>query len=57
MMNWGSLDAFWQMGGHGRFVWGAYGATLAVLVLEAVLVRRRLARAMAQARIRLEDSE
>jgi len=45
-MNWGSLDAFVQMGGHGRFVWGAYGVTLVWMVAEALLVRRRLHRAV-----------
>ena len=48
-MNWDSLDAFWQMGGHGRFVWGAYGVTLVLMLGEAWLVRRRLRQAMAQA--------
>jgi len=47
MMNWGSWDAFWQMGGQGRFVWGAYGLTLALMLLEAWQVRRRWRRALA----------
>lgn len=45
------LEAFLHMGGYARFVWPAYGLTLAVLVLNAALplwreraLRRRLAR-------------
>lgn len=44
-MQWASLDAFLQMGGHGRFVWGSYGVTLVLMVAEIILVRRRLRRA------------
>ena len=50
MMNWDSLDAFLRMGGYGRFVWGAYGVTLALMLVEAVLVRRRLRRAVSDVR-------
>ena len=50
MMNWDSLDAFLRMGGYGRFVWGAYGVTLALMLAEAVLVRRRLRRAVSDVR-------
>ena len=44
-MQWASLDAFLQMGGHGRFVWGSYGVTLVLMVAEIIIVRRRLRRA------------
>jgi heme exporter protein D len=57
MMNWESLDAFWAMGGHGRFVWGAYGATLVLMLAEAWGVRRRLRRAMLLARQAAADGE
>jgi heme exporter protein D len=57
MMNWDSLDAFWHMGGYGRFVWGAYGVTLAAMAFEAFSVRRRLARAQALARTLVEGDE
>jgi heme exporter protein D len=30
------------MGGYGLYVWGSYGAALAVMLTEAALVRRRL---------------
>lgn len=34
-----------QMGSYGSYVWGSYGLTLVVLVLNAVLARRRHAAA------------
>jgi len=57
MTNWDSLGAFWHMGGYGRFVWGAYGVTLAAMALEAFTVRRRLARTQTLARADLEGDE
>lgn len=42
-MNWGSWDNFWAMGGYGLFVWGSYGMTVAVILIEVwqLKVRRR----------------
>jgi heme exporter protein D len=48
-MNWQSLDEFLHMGGYGLYVWGSYAVTLAVMLAEVVLVRRRHARALATA--------
>ena len=47
-MQWGSWENFWAMGGYGFYVWGAYGMTVAVLVLEVVLLRARRARARSE---------
>ena len=46
------MTEFLAMGGYGFFVWGAYGATAAALVLELVFLRarRRAATAMAGTR-------
>lgn len=41
-MNWTTLDEFLHMGGYGLYVWGSYAATLVVMAVEAVLVRKRL---------------
>ena len=49
-MHWASLDAFLAMGGHGRFVWGAYAFTALALFADALWARRRLARAERDAR-------
>ena len=44
-MVWGGWNGFWAMGGYAPFVWGSYGVTLAVLLAEVWLLRRRRARA------------
>jgi heme exporter protein D len=49
-MNWQSLDEFLHMGGYGLYVWGSYGVTLAVMLAEVVLLRRRRAAAFDAAR-------
>ena len=40
-MHWNSLSDFIHMGGYGLYVWGSYGLTLAVMLVEPVLVARR----------------
>jgi heme exporter protein D len=39
-MHWSSLNEFWAMGGYGLYVWGSYAVTLALLILEVVLLRK-----------------
>lgn len=39
-----------NMGGHGAYVWPAYGITLAVIVINVWAARRKLANALAEAR-------
>lgn len=46
-MNWGSAGDFWAMGGYGFYVWGSYGATVAVIAIEVWLLRARRRSAMA----------
>ncbi len=46
-MNWGSWDEFAAMGGYGLYVWGSYGVTLAVLLVELLGLRLRQRRAVA----------
>jgi heme exporter protein D len=36
-----TLAEFLRMGGHGAYVWSAYGLSLAVLIVNAVISRRR----------------
>ena len=47
-MHWTSLEEFLHMGGYGLYVWGSYGVTLAVMLLEPLLAVRRRRRALAQ---------
>ena len=48
-MNWHSPAEFFDMGGYGLYVWGAYLATAIVMALEPWLVARRRRRAYAAA--------
>jgi len=40
-MNAGSLSEFFNMGGYALYVWGSFGATFLVILLEPLLVWRR----------------
>jgi heme exporter protein D len=43
-VNWSSASDFFAMGGYGLYVWGSYGVTIALVVMELVsLVLRRRA--------------
>jgi heme exporter protein D len=44
-MNWGSLSEFLSMKGYGLYVWGSFGVTALVMLIEPWLVRRHLQRA------------
>ena len=40
-MNWGSVAAFFAMGGYAGFIWGSYGVTAACFALEIVMLIAR----------------
>ena len=46
-MYWESMIDFWRMGGYGNYVWGAYGVTVFLIILEVLYLisRRRQAEA------------
>lgn len=44
------MSEFLGMGGHGAYVWPAYGITLALIVFNVWSARRKLARALGEAR-------
>jgi heme exporter protein D len=44
---WSSWSEFWAMGGHAYFVWMSYGALLAGIVVESLLLWSRRKRALA----------
>ena len=48
-MNWHSASEFFQMGGYGFYVWGAYSVTALVMVVEPWLASRRRRRARDEA--------
>ncbi len=37
-MNWASWNDFVAMGGYGLYVWGSYGVTLVLMVIEILLL-------------------
>jgi len=50
IMNWGSWDNFWMMGGYGLYVWGSYAVTFALVAAEIMLLRMRRRDALATLR-------
>ena len=40
-MQWNSASEFFAMGGYGLYVWGSFGITAGVMVIEVFLVRQR----------------
>ena len=46
-MHWHDANDFFSMGGHGEFVWGAYGVMALLMALEPLLARWRHASARA----------
>jgi heme exporter protein D len=44
-MNWHSASEFFEMGGYGLYVWGAYAMTALVMATEPWLATRRRRRA------------
>ena len=44
-MNWHSASEFFDMGGYGLYVWGAYAVTAVLMLAEPWLVARRRERA------------
>ncbi len=44
-MNWNSAAEFFNMGGYGLYVWGAYGVSALIMAIEPWLAARRRARA------------
>jgi heme exporter protein D len=43
MMQWESLQAFFDMGGYATYVWGSFGTTAVLMIAEVLLLKRRLA--------------
>lgn len=38
-MQWNSVSEFFAMGGYALYVWGSFGATALVMVVESLLIR------------------
>ena len=48
-MKWQSVEQFLSMGGYALYVWGSYGATIVVALLEIALLRKRMRSALKRA--------
>ena len=48
IMIWNSWSDFWAMGGYGLYVWGSFGVTAALMVLEMGWVKKARSEALAQ---------
>lgn len=40
-MQWNSVSEFFAMGGYALYVWGSFGATALVMLVESLLIRSR----------------
>lgn len=58
-MHWESASAFFAMGGHGFWVWMAWGVAVLAIVLELISLRRGRRSALVEIRriARLEDEQ
>ncbi len=50
-MQWNSPAEFFAMGGYGFFVWGSFGAAVALMIFEPLMAMRRHRRALAAANV------
>ena len=51
------MNEFFEMGGHGGYVWSAYGITLVILTLNAWAAKRRHSNALREARQQHEPAK
>ena len=40
MIHWNSLSDFLAMGGYGVYVWGSFGVTALIMIIEPIMVAR-----------------
>ncbi len=40
MIHWNSFSDFLAMGGYGLYVWGSFGVTVLIMVVEPIMVAR-----------------
>lgn len=51
-MQWNSASEFWAMGGYGLYVWGSFGLTTLVMLLE--MIQTRMQRKKLERELRLK---
>ncbi|MBV2234959.1 MAG: heme exporter protein CcmD [Sterolibacterium sp.] len=45
-MQWNSVAEFFSMGGYGLYVWGSFGVTALILLMEPLIVKQRQSQAV-----------
>ena len=50
------MSEFFHMGGYAFYVWGAFGITTLILIIEVMSVRSRRRRALEEARLATPDN-
>lgn len=45
-MQWTNLDDFFRMGGYAFYVWGSFGLTALVFIVEPLLLKQRQTQAL-----------
>lgn len=54
-MQWNSASEFFAMGGYALYVWGSFGATALVMLVESLLIRSQRRRILRNLRSELES--
>lgn len=54
-MQWNSASEFFAMGGYALYVWGSFGATALVMLVESLLIRSQRRRILRNLRSQLES--
>ena len=54
-MQWNSVSEFFAMGGYALYVWGSFGATALVMLVESLLIRSQRRRILRNLRSELES--
>lgn len=57
MIHWSSLADFIAMGGYAGYVWGSFGVTALIIVIEPILARRAQKQAIARLKRQLRAEE
>ena len=54
-MQWNSASEFFSMGGYALYVWGSFGATALVMLVESLLIRSQRRHILRNLRSELES--
>ena len=54
-MQWNSASGFFAMGGYALYVWGSFGATALVMLVESLLIRSQRRHILRNLRSELES--